>query len=355
MQARSPDLELVPRVTTLLSPEPEYEGSWCSLERDGRELSVGRAGGLILHDARASRIHLTIRVRKDGALRISDADSRNGTRVGGHLLDAPLHVWSDAIVQAGDTLLHVGYVLPRQSSSQNDQLIDAAARRLADAPQIVQIWSAPGMGIELLARQIHARRRTTGSLYCVGDDTGTSAIAQRVGPDDTVLAPRTALDGLADTGARLLIRVSRPAEADVVLPPLETRRAELWRVTRALVLQRIGIIPSFSARALGIWLQAEWPDGWRSVEQAVAKLCATLGHDTEIKSQHVADVLGVALPRSQKPASPRMVPTELDRDSLEQMLRQLGSVAAVAAHYRRSPRQVYRWLERFGMQAPRHI
>jgi pilus assembly protein CpaF len=83
------------------------DGTQREIQLDGASLTIGRAGdnGLTLHDARVSRHHARLQVRR-GALVFSDLRSTNGSRVNGVRV-AEVVLGEGDRIELGDTVLVV--------------------------------------------------------------------------------------------------------------------------------------------------------------------------------------------------------------------------------------------------------
>ena len=162
------------------------------------------------------------------------------------------------------------------------------------------------------------------------------------------------LAAAASTGTFRLDLYARLALWEIRVPPLRGRRADLlgwishlhgrWRAQRAGGPSAL----AFEADAAEALLLYAWPDNLRGLERLV--------HELGVRTGAVPfgiDELPRWLPRA--PAAPvgaarRDRPTT--REQLEEVLRAHGgSVPAVAQHYGRSRRQVYRWIHDLGLAA----
>ncbi len=138
---------------------------------------VGRSASadVSLDDPSVSREHLRVSNR-DGALRVTDLGSHNGTRVDGHALVAhqPREVGDGAVIRVGNTLLVAvadtgPYLIePRD----DDELLGgaplsglrAALDELAASDAPVLVIGETGTGKELVAQALHRKSRRRGAL-----------------------------------------------------------------------------------------------------------------------------------------------------------------------------------------------
>ena len=174
---------------------------------------------------------------------------------------------------------------------------------------------------------------------------------QRPIPVDVRVVAATNADiaALVDSGAFRRDLHARLAFWDILVPPLRSRRADIlaWvgLLHRTYIERRPGGGPPlvFDADAAEAILRAPWPDNLRGLDRLVHRLAASsprgaLGRDA------VASLLAAPEP------SPPARPDPPGREELEARLAELGSVAALARHYGRNRRQIYRWLKARGVR-----
>jgi transcriptional regulator with GAF, ATPase, and Fis domain len=154
---------------------------------------------------------------------------------------------------------------------------------------------------------------------------------------------------------------------EVPVPPLRARRADLvmWieRLHRRWLTERgragEGTL-SFDAPAGEALLLQPWPDNLRGVDRLVHALAAQPSAPAEPITLEQLPAWAVAAPRApeaedgtpepeEAPAAARLpAPT---REELQATLARFdGSVRATAKHYGRDRRQIYRWMEAFGIK-----
>jgi len=149
---------------------------------------------------------------------------------------------------------------------------------------------------------------------------------------------------------------------EIALPPLRERRADIpmwlsrltarWRETRNKPAQP----PlELSAEAMEAVLLHGWPENLRGLDQLVHAL-ETRTDDEVITRAMLTDWLHSAstpVPKSSE-KTPSERPAKPDREALESSLRTHDyNVAAVAAEYRRDRKQIYRWIEAYGIDLER--
>lgn len=147
---------------------------------------------------------------------------------------------------------------------------------------------------------------------------------------------------------------ARLALVPINMPPLRSRRMDVaaW-IARFDALE--GARAAFTAEGMEAALLHAWPENLRGVQRLVqAARLRPLGAPA-FSRKEVLEVLGDApsLPVAaakeravvEKPPKPPM-PTESE---LAEMMAKLKSVRAVAKHYGRDRRQIYRWLEAYNL------
>jgi transcriptional regulator with GAF, ATPase, and Fis domain len=156
---------------------------------------------------------------------------------------------------------------------------------------------------------------------------------------------------------------------EVVVPPLRRRRGDLFqwieRLRRRWLSDRSRPAPAapwlFDGRVAEALLLRDWPDNLRGVDRLVHALAggdgATAGEPLTFDRlpawlwEPSSPSSSSSSPPSSAPAAPipaRQAPT---RDELAQALeRHQGSVRATARYYGRDRRQIYRWMESFGLK-----
>ena len=126
-----------------------------------------------LHDTTVSRQHAQVQMAPNGAIRLEDLDSTNGTTVNGLRVGrAVLH--QGDVVRMGDTLFVLD-TLPEARGpvgrllGESDSMcgLRAMAHRVAPSALPALIWGPTGTGKELVAQSIHERSGRGGPLIVV--------------------------------------------------------------------------------------------------------------------------------------------------------------------------------------------
>lgn len=149
---------------------------------------------------------------------------------------------------------------------------------------------------------------------------------------------------------------------EIQLPPLRERRADIpmwierltarWRDARE---QPPGPPLKLSAEAMETVLLHRWPENLRGLDQLVHAL-ATGSADETITRTMLPDWLQTPTKPAPKTSekTPSGRPAKPDRETLEKALRAHDwNVAAVAAEYERDRKQIYRWIEAYGIDLER--
>jgi transcriptional regulator with GAF, ATPase, and Fis domain len=156
---------------------------------------------------------------------------------------------------------------------------------------------------------------------------------------------------------------ARLALWEIAVPPLRERRADLlgWiaRFHRRWLAERTGQTEAppieLSPAAAELILLADWPENLRGIGRLVHELAARAGY-----GRVELEELPAWLNRSPRPPELATVPIAAPRvrvrretpsaEELANAMRERGgSVRAVARHYGRDRRQIYRWIEAFGL------
>jgi transcriptional regulator of acetoin/glycerol metabolism len=89
----------------------------------------------------------------------------------------------------------------------------------------------------------------------------------------------------------------------------------------------------------------------RELKQTMRRLALLADRDGRVERAELEEAL-LREPEDEAPAGRAAAP---ERDELEALLRaHHGDVKRVAAHYGKSPRQIYRWLDRHGLRPDDH-
>ncbi len=196
------------------------------------------------------------------------------------------------------------------------------------------------------------RALALGEVRAVGD-SATRTVDVRI-----VAATLVALDDAVAAGRFRGDLLARLAGWTVTLPPLRAHRddvlalATAWLATHAPAVR---LSPS-AAEALVVH---DWPANVRELEHVLAAAAARAGDDV-IRAEHLPLAIAARLrDRGRSDAAAPAMPLALtvdagaaqpSADDLVRVLRHYGgSVALVAGFYNRDRRQIYRWLERHGL------
>jgi DNA-binding NtrC family response regulator len=152
---------------------------------------------------------------------------------------------------------------------------------------------------------------------------------------------------------------ARLALWEIRVPPLSARRADIldwverlrarWEAERGTSLGRL----DFEAEAVEALLLAPLPENLRTLDRCVHQL----GVRPDVVTVDDLPPSVVEAPSSQSDDSPearvekrparRATPS---KEAFRTTLEKLGSVRATAKHYERDRRQIYRWIEAFGLE-----
>ncbi len=233
-------------MTTEIAPIPKASSKrrcrWLSLVRqtgaegthsseygrslDDKKLVLGRdpgPGGYTLSDSRASRRHAEL-VFDAGAqsYRLVDLDSRNGTYLNGHRVQAAV-LQNGSVFRIGDSILVYseatvpdGLSAPehRPGVSLAGAIANAAADLAAPSDLPLLIAGPTGAGKEVMAKRIHASSGRPGALVPVNcatfgrDLIGSELFGHTAGAFSGAKAPRSGLFVTADGGTLFLDEIA---------------------------------------------------------------------------------------------------------------------------------------------------
>jgi transcriptional regulator with PAS, ATPase and Fis domain len=170
-----------------------------------------------------------------------------------------------------------------------------------------------------------------------------------------VAATNRELGGAIDAGGFRRDLYARLALLEIRVPPLRERRADIlgWvaRLHRRLLERRggPGAGLAFEPAAAEALLLNPWPENLRGLDRLVHEL-SRAPHEGPVAAHELPGWLAPAAPAiDATPSAPDLPQRVPDRDELEAMLRQTGSVRATAKHFGRDRRQIYRWIEAYGI------
>jgi DNA-binding NtrC family response regulator len=189
-------------------------------------------------------------------------------------------------------------------------------------------------------------------------------VVQRVGWSMTLtvdvrLVAATHRDVAASVEAGDLRRdlFARLSKWELRLPSLAERRGDLldWidRLWRAWHVERDDArpLPTFTPAAAAAILGAPWRDNLRGIDRLVHAIASQ--RPSSVDTPDLPEWLRAAEPARAAPAAPGTSrPPVPSRDEFVEAWERLGrSVRAVAKHFGRDRRQIYRWLEAHGLRA----
>ena len=98
-----------------------------------------------------------------------------------------------------------------------------------------------------------------------------------------------------------------------------------------------------------VWLCAPMSGGWRELEGRIHRLADVVAGQPAIRSRDIRRVIEPPRPRTTAPPVRRSMrrPT---KDELVAVLDELPTIQAVADHFGRNRRQIYRWMKALDVQ-----
>jgi hypothetical protein len=364
----------------------------------GRTVATA-SGRVVLDDDRLSREHAAIeRVGAEWVIR--DLASRNGTFVDGRRISEPVQVRGDVVVRCGHSvLLLVGDVRDRDRDLDLGDVIvgPELARIFAEAAgaTALLVQGELGSGKKVVARHVHATGAHPGGPFVAVDCT---AAIDSVGALADAFGGTLFLDHVSELDLALQARLLRAIEgrdgrvAVVAASDRDLRgavasrrfRSDLYyRLARTVVMvpplrQRRGDIPRFVARAvaevsaeLGVELLPhprlietcclrQWPGNVPELMKAVADAAraAHAASRDRVRPDDLPSTAGsIAVDESTTSTTtgprPKVSPAEVDRTAVEAaMSASSGNVSAAARALGLHRTQLYRLLQRFGLDRP---
>jgi transcriptional regulator with GAF, ATPase, and Fis domain len=202
------------------------------------------------------------------------------------------------------------------------------------------------------------RALATGEVRAVGQ-TRTRQVDVHV-----IAATNVELRVAVDKGTFRGDLYARLTGSSVVLPPLRQRREDIRELLHHFAAQRNRQL-SLGADVMEALLVHDWPFNVRELEQLVERVGIAHPGDEPLQLQLVdlaPDVAAILDARSQLSASmpaPELLGVPRDRAPNRQQLDAVlqfygGNVAKVASFFGKERRQVYRWMEREGIEVERH-
>ncbi|MFO7180597.1 MAG: sigma 54-interacting transcriptional regulator [Pseudomonadota bacterium] len=413
------------------------------------DLTFGRSPdatvATLLHET-VSRRHAVVQRGLGGVLFLRDLGSRNGTRVNGARVTAPVALAPNAVVRLGDVLGIVDEPSARGFDAdpvfRGSSAAMARAReqleRSASDPAPVLILGETGAGKERVAYEVHRVSGRTGpyvTLNCAeltaelvesqlfGHERGAFTGAQTAKSGLFVAADRGTLflDEIGELPLDLQPKLLRVLETGEVRPlgSVRTHRVDVrvvgathralsdmvehgqfrrdlharlayWEVRLPPLRERRRDLLAWLAFLLGVWngergtharlellpdaaeaiLLHAWPDNLRGLSRLVHRVAGVAGSSEvglDTLARAMPEVLAPphgALPSSSSP--PEQAASDVEaaresggaltsrarpaRDELLAVYEALGrSVRATAKHFGKDRRQIYRWLDSYGI------
>ena len=185
-----------------------------------------------------------------------------------------------------------------------------------------------------------------------------------------IAATHRDLEGDIESGRFRRDLFARISLLRVRVPPLRERRADIvawlnlfverWRQRQGLPAAQLEITP----RAVETMLLAAWPENLRGLDR-LAHRCGALAGIEPVRPDVVLEVVGegarTASAPSSTPSAPSPSPSvakgprppKPSAAALREALESSGwNIRAVARHYARDRRQVYRWMDAYGIERP---
>ena len=170
----------VPGLFVLFSPARGVQGA--TLRLGDAPICIGRAsqcdGGRGLSDPRMSQRHAELQLIARDRARVTDLDSRNGTRINGVRINAPSLLTTADVLQLGSTFFQLvpdvlAYGGPEQRDAVAEELVGQSVairrlrtriRQLAPLETSVMILGPSGSGKEQTAKALHLASGRQGAL-----------------------------------------------------------------------------------------------------------------------------------------------------------------------------------------------
>ncbi|MCA9612915.1 MAG: sigma 54-interacting transcriptional regulator [Myxococcales bacterium] len=227
------------------------------------------------------------------------------------------------------------------ASEANEGLFRAAHRGTLFLDEVAEL--------DLAVQSKLLRALEDGRVIPVG---GTEAIAVDV---RVVAATHPSLHERVAAGTFRRDLFARLAIAEIAVPELRERRVDVptWlERLDARWCEREGGPPLvWSALAIERVMLAEWPEHLRGLDRLVYGLRIRLGPGAKVTPRAVEAQLAVAPSTESTVPSTTSKPGKPSREELERVLVELhGSVRAAAAHFRCDRKQIYRWLDAYGLR-----
>ena len=227
------------------------EGAVVRLQR-GTPLTVGRShsSGVRIRDKAASRLHATLYWDGGSTVRLEDAESRNGTFVGGKRVRGTIEIASGTEITIGKVTLVVVVEECDRVAIQGAPVVEPSliavapamrdvvrtAERAARSDITVLVTGETGVGKELVARHLHMRSPRRGGPFLAvncgsiaeslaesalfGHEKGafTGATAQHRGVFERAEGGTLFLDEIGELSPALQVKLLRALEQRIITP-----------------------------------------------------------------------------------------------------------------------------------------
>jgi DNA-binding NtrC family response regulator len=397
------------RLVVVRSADATLSGEPIELPTRGFFL-VGRTverDGLSLSDHSLSRLHFRIGWDgRQGAFRIGDAGSRNGTYVNGRRT-ASAALQPGDVIRAGDSL----FVYEEREPMKE---LWFHAERAAKSGLNVLLLGETGSGKEVVARFLHRQSGREGEFLAVncaaipkellaselfgharGSFSGAfraraglfvqagrgtllldevaelpvdvQAVLLRVLQERTVrpvgeereltvhagvlAATHVELDRACEAGSFRSDLFARLAQIVIRVPPLRERRSEILSLARGFGPRPLRLSAS-AAEAMLLW---SWPRNVRELKTIIEGFVAIHGAEAALELDYLERVEPKMVAPFEAPqleaagsGSPRVL--SVGREQLRELLVQrAGNISAVAKDLGKTRAQIYRWLKAYGL------
>lgn len=381
---------------------------------EDRPIELGREGDLILDDPQASRRHAVVEPH-DGGFRVRDLKSRNRTHVDGAAVESARLQHGSVLRLGGSLVIYaereldpgLGPLVPTGPVSLARQAAEALIDLAAPRGLPILILGPTGAGKELLAQRVHQKSGRAGALIPLNCSTlsrelvGSELFGHAAGAFSGAQSARTGLFAAADKGTLFLDEIAelpleqqpallralqegkvRPVGADreqsvdvrvvaatlvdlparvasgqfradlharlaglvVELPGLQERKEEILALFASFLGPKAPALTLDAAEAL---LLHPWPQNIRELKHVAERI--------NLYGERLPAIDLTALPPAMRALAQELSSEEESAPTETQLVALLteyeGNVAQIARALGRHRQQVYRWLERYGLDA----
>jgi DNA-binding NtrC family response regulator len=347
--------------------------------------SVAAASQQRLDAPGVAQQHFTVRYEAAHRRHVGrDLGSATGTRIDGVASGAAMTPLRDgAVLRLGDVCLVYEVVDPprareRPGHGPASTTLEAVPGRAPaieslrleltraatdDAPVLLE--GEPGTGKRRVVRELHRLGARTGSLVVIdcspltpgrleatiGTSTGATVVLDEIGELEPTLQAELLRLSRAHHDVRIIATTRRPLAAGDLRPdmmahlstwslhivPLRRRRGDILEWLHALAPSKL---PALSPEAVETILLATWADNLHGLKRLANEIAAA---PDEVRC---GDLPTWAAPRHAAPKA-RGIPSSTEFEAAFKRLD--GNVSALARHFSRNRRQIYRWIERDGL------